>query len=56
MRPPAVPDVPVPVVGDDDLRRLLVVCEGRGFNERRDTAIVRLFFDSGLRHAEMGGL
>ncbi len=32
------------------------MCEGRGFNERQDTAILRLFFDSGVRHAEMGGL
>lgn len=56
MRPPSVPDVPVPVVGDDELRRLLAVYEGRDFNDRRDTAILRLFFDSGVRHAEMGGL
>ena len=56
MRPPSVPDVPVPVVGDDELRLLLAVCNGRSFNDRRDTAILRLFFDSGLRHAEMGGL
>ncbi|MGH9280691.1 MAG: tyrosine-type recombinase/integrase [Acidimicrobiales bacterium] len=56
MRPPAVPEEPVPVVGDDDLRRLLAVCDGRGFTERRDAAILRLFFDAGLRLAEMAGL
>ena len=56
MRPPSVPEVPVPVVADDELRRLLAACEGKGFTERRDLALVRLFFDSGLRLAEMAGL
>jgi site-specific recombinase XerC len=53
MRPPSVPDVPVPVVGDDELRRLLAACEGKGFTERRDLALVRLFFDSGLLASEL---
>jgi integrase len=48
MKSPHVPDVPVPVLGDDELRRLLAACEGRGFEERRDAAIVRLFLDSGM--------
>jgi site-specific recombinase XerC len=53
MHPPSVPDAPVPVVRDDELRRLLAACEGKGFTERRDAAILRLFFDAGLRLAEM---
>jgi site-specific recombinase XerD len=36
MRPPSLPEVPVPVVVDDDLRRLLAACDGRGFTERRE--------------------
>jgi len=56
MKPPHVPDVPVPVLGDDELRRLLAACEGRGFEERRDTAIVRLFLDSGMRLSELANL
>ena len=56
MKPPLVPDVPVPVLGDDDLRRLLAACEGRGFEERRDMVIVRLFLDSGMRLAELANL
>jgi integrase len=39
MRPPTVPETPVPVLGDDDLRRLLAACDGRGYEERRDAAI-----------------
>jgi hypothetical protein len=31
MRPPIVPDQPVPVIPDDGLRRLLAACAGKGF-------------------------
>ena len=43
----------MPVLTDDELRALLDVCKGTGFDQRRDTAIVRLFIDSGIRRAEM---
>ncbi len=56
MRPPAIPEVPVPVIQEDGLKRLLGVCSGTGFDERRDTALVRLLVDSGLRRAEVTGL
>ncbi len=56
MRPPHVPEEPPPVLSDDELRRLLKVCEGTEFAERRDTAILRLFLDSGMRRGEMAGL
>jgi len=39
-KPSQVQDVPVPVLGDDELRHLLAACEGGTFEERRDTAIV----------------
>ncbi len=39
MRPPIVPDQPVPVIPDDGLRRLLAACAGKGFEARRDTAM-----------------
>lgn len=56
MRPPAVPEQPVPVLKDDELRRLLKACEGPDFDARRDTAMIRLFMDSGMRLGEMAGL
>jgi len=31
MKPSTVPEKPVPVLGDDELRRLLAACDGRGF-------------------------
>lgn len=56
MKPPHVPEKPVDVVDDDAIRRLLDVCSGRGFAELRDTAIIRLFIDSGMRVGEMAGI
>lgn len=56
MSPPSIPEVPVPVVDDDTLRRLLSVCEGKGFNDRRDTAIFRLFIDTPCRLSEIAYL
>jgi site-specific recombinase XerC len=35
---------------------LLKACEGQDFVARRDTAIVRVFIDTGARLAEMAGL
>ena len=42
MKPPKVPEQQVPVLSDDDLRLLLKASDGRGFEEKRDTAIIRL--------------
>jgi integrase len=56
MRPPRVPETPVPVLTDDQLRRLLKVCEGRDFPARRDTALIRVFADTGARRAEVAGM
>jgi integrase len=56
MEPPQVPEQPVDIVDDDAFRRLLDVCSGRGFAALRDTAIIRLFIDSGMRVGEMAGI
>jgi site-specific recombinase XerC len=56
MRPPIIPEQPVPVLSDDRVRCLLVVCSGKDFRDRRDTAIIRLFLDTGMRLEGMGGL
>jgi len=53
MDPPVVPEAPVPVVRDDDMTKLFKACEGKSFEERRDLAILRVFFDCGLRLAEL---
>ncbi|MGP8205424.1 MAG: tyrosine-type recombinase/integrase [Acidimicrobiales bacterium] len=56
MRPPTVPDVPVPVVSDEDLKKLLKACEGKAFEDKRDTAILRVFIDTGVRLGESAGM
>jgi site-specific recombinase XerD len=42
MRPAAVPEQPVPVLTEDDLRALLKSCQGNTFENRRETAMIRL--------------
>jgi site-specific recombinase XerD len=44
------------VVPEDGLRRLLATCEGKSFEERRDTALILLLVDVGPRRAELVGL
>jgi integrase len=56
MKAPSVPEEPPPVLTEEELRRLIKACEGKGFLERRDKAIILLLLDSGLRRAELAGL
>ena len=56
MQAPTTPTEPVPVLSIDDLRRLLDACSGKSFADRRDTAILRLLIDTGMRRAEIMGL
>src|SRR5215203_3816173 len=53
MRPPIQPEKPVPVIPPDGLRRLLKACEGKGFEARRDTALIMLLLDTGARRDEL---
>jgi site-specific recombinase XerC len=56
MRPPQLPEQPVDVVRAEHLTRLLKTCEGRDFTNRRDTAIILLLVDTGMRRAECVGM
>lgn len=56
LKPPTIPETPVDVLDDAALTRLISSMNGRSFDDRRDTAIVRLFVDTGMRVSELAGL
>jgi site-specific recombinase XerD len=56
MRPPKVEEQAVPVIPKVDLAALIKSLAGTGFEDRRDTAIVRLFLNTGARLDEMAQL
>lgn len=56
MRVPLVPEQPVEVFTDDELRALLEACKGHTFENRRDLAIMRMLLDTGIRAGELIGL
>ena len=53
---PLVPEKPVPVLSEDDLRALLATCTGRRVVDRRDQALLRLLIDTGGRLDEIARL
>ena len=56
LRPPHVPDRPVPVFAAGDLARLERACVGRSFQQRRDAAMIAIFAATGIRLSELAGL
>ncbi len=56
MSPPTLPEKPVPVIGEEQLAALLKSCGGKGFEDRRDLAIIRLLIDTGMRRQELTNL
>jgi site-specific recombinase XerD len=56
MKPPTVPETPPHVWTDEEVKKLLKTCAGRDFEAVRDTAIIRILLDTGLRRAELAGM
>lgn len=56
MQAPQVPEQPVPVVTDEELKRLLAACKGTAFDARRDYAILWVLIDTGVRLGEITGM
>ena len=56
MKPPIIPEQPVPVVDEDEMRRLVKACAGHDFADRRDLAIILLLADTGIRRSECANL
>src|SRR6266568_330464 len=49
---PIVPEQPVPIVRDSQIKNMIDACAGRDFLSVRDTAIIRVLFDTGARLSE----
>jgi site-specific recombinase XerD len=56
LKPPRLPRLLPRVLTLDELRHVLGTCQGQSFEDRRDNALIRVFFDTGARRAEIGGL
>ncbi|MBA3877585.1 MAG: integrase [Anaerolinea sp.] len=56
MRPPIVPEEPPAVLREAELKAIFDACSGSSFEDRHDTAIVRLLLDTGMRRAELAGV
>jgi integrase/recombinase XerC len=56
VRQPKTPQKLVPVMRDEDTKKLLEACKGKGFVQLRDEAIIRLYYNTGARLSEVGNL
>nr|WP_052168876.1 phage integrase N-terminal SAM-like domain-containing protein [Actinoalloteichus spitiensis] len=54
--PPNVPDKLTPVLTDEEHAAVLSTCSGRSLLDLRDTALILLFMDTGIRVSEMAQL
>ncbi|HWE88900.1 MAG TPA: tyrosine-type recombinase/integrase [Pseudonocardiaceae bacterium] len=56
VRQPKIPQKLIPIMRDDDTKKLLDGCKGKGFLQLRDEAIIRLYYNTGARLSEVGNL
>ena len=56
VRQPKTPVKLVPVMREEDTGRLLAACQGKGFVNLRDEALIRLYCNTGARLSEVGNL
>lgn len=57
MTQPQISEVPIPVIPEAEIAKLLATCEGRSpFQDRRDAALMLVLIDAGLRASELVGV
>jgi integrase/recombinase XerC len=56
VKPPKVEKRLIPVICDDETKKILDTCKGKQFIHLRDEAIIRLYYNTGARLSEVGHL
>ncbi len=56
VKQPQTPQKLVPIMGDDDTKKLLDGTKGKTFMSLRDEALIRLYYNTGARLSEIGNL
>lgn len=56
VKQPATRQKLIPVIRDDDTKKVLGTCNGKSFLDLRDEAIIRLYYNTGARLSEVGAL
>lgn len=56
LKPPTQAEKLVQPLTEDELRALLKACSGKAFEDKRDTAVIRVLMDTGLRPGEVAAL
>ena len=56
LRPPKTDAVPPPVLSLEDVKRLVAACKGPLLEDRRDEAMIRLLFETGIRRGELASM
>jgi integrase/recombinase XerC len=54
VKQPKTPQKLIPVIRDDDTKRLLEACRGKGFVSLRNEAVIRMLYNTGARLSEVG--
>ncbi|WP_239559655.1 phage integrase N-terminal SAM-like domain-containing protein [Micromonospora luteifusca] len=56
VRQPKTPQKLIPIIRDEDTKKLLDACKGKTFPHLRDEAIIRLYYNTGAPLSEIGNL
>jgi len=56
MKAPHIPEDPVGLLSETQIKSMIATCRSRGFEDSRDEAIIRLLADTGLRRGELLGI
>jgi integrase/recombinase XerC len=56
LKAPKTDEAPVPVLALSDAKKLIEACKGPSLEDRRDEAMIRFLFDTGVRRGELASM